>query len=51
MEQWKRTENPGINPDAYGQLIFVKGGKNIKREKRVFSAGGAGKTGQPHVHQ
>jgi len=26
-------DNPEINPDAYGQLIFHKGGKNIKWEK------------------
>jgi len=38
-----------MNPDTYGQLIFDKGGKNIKWEK-VFSASGSGKTGQPHVN-
>jgi len=36
-DQWNRTENgtanPEINPDTYSQLIFEKGGKNIKWEK------------------
>ena len=29
-DQWNRRDNPEINPNTYGQLIFNKGGKNIK---------------------
>ena len=37
-DQWNRTENPEINLDTYGQLIFNKGGKNIKWEREsLFS--------------
>ena len=50
-DKWNGIENPEINPDIYGQLIFNKGGKNINGKKTVFSARGAGKTGQLHVNQ
>ena len=44
MNQWNRIKNPEINLETYSQLIFSKGGKNIKWEK-VSSTSGAEKTG------
>ena len=29
-DQWNRTENPEMDPQLYGQLIFNKAGKNIQ---------------------
>ena len=32
-DQWDRIENPEMDPQMYGQLIFVKAGKSIQWKK------------------
>lgn len=32
--QWNRIENPEINSQLHGQLIFNKAGKNIQKKKK-----------------
>ena len=33
IHQWNRIENPEMDPQVYGQLIFDKAGKNIQWNK------------------
>ena len=51
MTQWNRTKSPEMNPHAYGQLTFDKGGKHIQWGKTVSSTNDVGKVGQPLVNQ
>ena len=46
-----RIENPEVDHQLYGQLIFDKAGKTIHWKKDVSSINGAGKIGQPHAEE
>ena len=48
-DHWNRIENPEMDPQTYGQLIFDKAGKKSDGIKTVSSANGTGKTGQRHA--
>ena len=48
-DRWNRIENPEMDPQTYGQLIFDKAGKNIQWKKTVSSANRVEKTGYQHV--
>ena len=49
MEQ---IENPEMDPQLYGQLIFNKAGKTIQRKKETISPiNSVGRTGQQHAEE
>jgi hypothetical protein len=33
VDQWNRTDDPEMNPNSYGHLIFDKGAKSIQWKK------------------
>lgn len=46
-----KKDNPEINPDTHGQLIFDEEGKMQNGKKTIFLASDDGKNGQLHVKQ
>ena len=47
----EQIENPEMDPQFYGQLIFNKTGKNIQWKKTVSLTNGVGKPGQTHTEE
>ena len=51
IDQWNRIENPEMDPQLYGQLIFDKQERISNGKEAVSSTNGDGKTGQLHAKE
>ena len=49
IDQWNRIDNPEMDPQTYGQIIFDKAGKNIQWKKIGSSENDTGKPGQRYA--
>ena len=50
-DQWNQTEDLNINQHIYKHLIFVKGAKDIKWEKKASLTNGPSITCYQHVEE